>query len=84
MQAHALDEPVVWRDPDTGCGYLLTQQGGASIRYQRDGRVDCPSAAREETTSRGALDNTAREMARGLDSLKRELERLRDRPDAPR
>ncbi len=40
--ALALDQPVVWRDPDTGCGYLLTTQGGIGVRYRADGTIDCP------------------------------------------
>jgi hypothetical protein len=40
--ALALDEPVVWRDPATGCGYFLTPQGGMAIRYRADGTIDCP------------------------------------------
>jgi hypothetical protein len=42
--AMALDEPVVWRDPATGCGYFLTSQGSMAIRYRADGTIDCPDA----------------------------------------
>ena len=42
--AVALDEPVVWRDSATGCGYFLTPQGGMAIRYRADGTIDCPNA----------------------------------------
>ncbi len=77
----ALNEPVVWRDPNTGCGYLLTPQGGMTIRYQADGTIDCPNASRDAGSARGALDDMARELGRGLDSLRRELDRLRRRPE---
>jgi hypothetical protein len=75
--AVALEEPVVWRDTDTGCAYLLTPQGGIAPRYRRDGLLDCPDAGSN------VVDNAAREIARGLDTLKREMERLRDRYDHP-
>ncbi len=77
----ALDQPVVWRDPETGCGYLLTAQGGVGIRYRADGTIDCPNATRESGSARGTLDDMARELGRGLDTLKRELDRLRQRPE---
>ena len=35
--ALALDEPVPWRDPDSGCAYWLTPQGGIAPRYRQDG-----------------------------------------------
>jgi hypothetical protein len=79
--AFALDQPVVWRDPETGCGYLLTPQGGVGIRYRADGTIDCPSATQESGSARGALDNMTRELGRGLDTLRRELDRLRQRPE---
>ena len=72
----ALDEPVVWRDTDTGCAYLLTPQGGIAPRYRRDGTVDCPDAAQANS---GVIDDTARGIARALDTLQRELDRLRER-----
>lgn len=72
----ALEEPVVWRDADTGCAYLLTPQGGIAPRYRRDGTLDCPDAAQ---ASSSVIDDTARGIARGLDSLQRELDRLRER-----
>jgi hypothetical protein len=75
--AAALEQPFVWRDTDTGCAYLLTPQGGIAPRYRRDGLPDCPEAGS------GVVDNAAREIARGLDTLKREMERLRDRNDRP-
>jgi hypothetical protein len=72
---YAIEEPVVWRDPDTGCAYLLGPQGGIAPRYQRDGSPDCPDA---KVGSR-IIDDTARGLAQGLDALKREVERLRQR-----
>ncbi len=73
--ALAIEEPVVWRDPDTGCAYLLGPQGGIAPRYLRDGSPDCPDA---KVGSR-IIDDTARGLAQGLDALKREVERLRQR-----
>jgi hypothetical protein len=73
--AAALDQPVVWRDEDTGCAYLLTPQGGISPRYRRDGTLDCPNVA----ANTGAVERMGRDIARGLGALQREMERLRDR-----
>ena len=73
--ALALDRPIVWRDEDTGCAYLLTPQGGIAPRHRRDGALDCPDVP----ASAGLVDNTAREIGRGLDLLQREIDRLRDR-----
>jgi hypothetical protein len=78
--AMALDRPVIWRDPGTGCGYFLTPHGGMSIRSRADGSIDCPNAPRD-TAGRGVLDAMARELGRGLDALRRELDRLRQRPE---
>ncbi len=75
LPGHAVEEPVVWRDPDTGCAYLLGPQGGIAPRYLRDGSPDCPDA---RAGSR-FIDETARGLAQGLDALKREVERLRQR-----
>jgi hypothetical protein len=75
MPASALDRPMVWRDEDTGCAYLLTPQGGIAPRHRRDGALDCPDVP----ASAGVIDNTAREIGRGLDLLQREIDRLRDR-----
>jgi hypothetical protein len=73
--ATALEQPVVWRDPDTGCAYFLSPQGGIAPRYRRDGSPDCPDV---DAGSR-LLDDTARGVARGLDTLQKELDRLRNR-----
>jgi hypothetical protein len=77
--AAALDQPAVWRDPDTGCAYFLTPQGGVSPRFRRDGLPDCPD------TSAGSrlVDETARGFSQGLDALRREVERLRERFSRP-
>ena len=78
LQAHpatALDRPGVWRDEDTGCAYLLTPQGGITPRHRRDGTLDCPDVA----ASTGVVENMGRDIARGLDALQREVERLRER-----
>ncbi|WP_246812215.1 hypothetical protein [Microvirga sp.] len=73
--AMALDRPVVWRDEDTGCAYLLTPQGGITPRHRRDGTLDCPDVA----AGTGVVENMGRDIARGLDALQREVERLRER-----
>lgn len=73
--ALALEPPTVWRDPDTGCAYLLTSQGGVSPRFRRDGAPDCPDTSE---TSR-LVDDAARGLSRGLETLQRELEDLRER-----
>jgi hypothetical protein len=77
--AAALEQPVVWRDEDTGCAYLLTPQGGISPRHRRDGTLDCPEVA----ASTGVVENMGRDIARGLDALQREVERLRERYNRP-
>ncbi len=77
----ALDQPVIWRDPDTGCGYFLTPQGGMTIRHRADGSIDCPNTPRDTATNKGVLDDMARELGRGLDTLRRELDRLRREPE---
>ncbi|MBQ0823478.1 hypothetical protein HPT29_011935 [Microvirga terrae] len=77
--AAALDQPVVWRDEDTGCAYLLTPQGGISPRHRRDGTLDCPDVA----AGTGVVENMGRDVARGLDALQREIERLRERYNRP-
>jgi hypothetical protein len=73
--ALGLDQPVVWRDEDTGCAYLLTPQGGIAPRHRRDGTLDCPDVA----ANTGVVENMGRDIARGLDALQREVERLRER-----
>jgi hypothetical protein len=75
VSAAALEPPQIWRDQETGCAYLLTPQGGATLRYRRDGLPDCPDAG---TASR-LVDETTRGLAQGWENLQRELERLKDR-----
>jgi hypothetical protein len=75
--ALALGEPVVWRDADTGCGYFLTPQGGMTIRYRADGTIDCRNVPAAGAVGSGKLDDMAKELGRGLDTLRREMERLR-------
>lgn len=77
--AAALDRPVVWRDEDTGCAYLLTPQGGISPRHRRDGTLDCPDVA----AGTGVVEGMGRDIARGLDALQQEVERLRERYNRP-
>ena len=77
--AMALEQPVVWRDEGTGCAYLLTPQGGIAPRHRRDGTLDCPDVA----ASTGVVENMGRDIARGLDALQREVERLRERYNRP-
>ena len=79
--ALALDEPVVWRDPNTGCAYWLAPQGGLAPRYLSDGLPDCPETdARRSTPAPTISDQSVRDMTRelgrGLEALRREVERL--------
>ncbi|WP_460451231.1 hypothetical protein [Alsobacter sp. SYSU BS001988] len=78
--AWALDEPVTWRD-ETGCAYLLTPQGGITPKLRRDSLPDCPeSAPRPPITSAPIIsDDAVRDVQRGVDALRREIERLGDR-----
>jgi hypothetical protein len=75
VSALALEPPAIWRDPDTGCAYLVTPQGGVSPRLRRDGAVDCPDAR----ASSRFVDDAMRGLSQGLETLQRELEGLRDR-----
>jgi hypothetical protein len=36
--------PSLWRDPGQGCTYVVTPQGGVTLRYRRDGSPDCAEA----------------------------------------
>ncbi|PVE20817.1 hypothetical protein DC522_30160 [Microvirga sp. KLBC 81] len=73
--ALGLETPTVWRDPDTGCAYLLTPQGGVSPRFRRDGAPDCPDASAPSRF----VDEAMRGLSEGLETLQREMERLRER-----
>ena len=77
--ALALEEPVIWRDAETGCAYILSPQGGIAPRHRKDGSLDCPDVR----SGSQVVDDTARGIAQGLDTLQRELERLRNRFSAP-
>jgi hypothetical protein len=79
--ALALNEPVLWRDPDTSCAYWLTPQGGIAPRYRRDGAPDCPGTneAARDTTAPSSADQSTSQLGRGYDALKREIERLGER-----
>ena len=74
----ALDEPVSWRDPESGCKYWLTPQGGIAPRYRADGQPDCPGVETSDTADQISRD-VIRELGRGLDALKDEVERLGNR-----
>lgn len=79
MPALALEEPVPWRDPESGCKYWLTPQGGIAPRYRADGQPDCPGIETSTDTSDQALGAITRELSRGLEALKDEVERLGSR-----
>lgn len=38
------EAPSLWRDPAQGCTYIVTPQGGVTLRYRRDGLPDCAEA----------------------------------------
>jgi len=81
--ALALDQPVVWRDPDSGCSYWLTPQGGIAPRFRSDGSPDCPGSEGRQPSAIPLIDQAARDfvrdLAHGLDALKREVEGFGDR-----
>ncbi len=52
-----------------------------TIRHRADGSIDCPNTPRDTATNKGVLDDMARELGRGLDTLRRELDRLRREPE---
>jgi hypothetical protein len=67
----AVGQPVIWRDPNTGCGYYLTPQGGMTIRYRADGTIDCRDVPAAGAAAGGRLDDMGKELGRGLDTLLR-------------
>ena len=80
--ALALDEPVLWRDPDTSCAYWLTP-GAMTPRLRRDGTHDCPGA---RITTNGPVavidesevrDATVQDLTRAVEQLQREVGALR-------
>jgi hypothetical protein len=78
--ATALDQPVIWRDPDSGCAYWLTPQGGMAPRFRSNGMPDCPaSEGRSESVIPLISEQAARDLARAMDAIKRQIEILSDR-----
>jgi hypothetical protein len=80
--ADSQEAPAAWRDPSTGCSYLITPSGGMTVRLRRDGLPDCPTSSRStgEPVSRPADEPTRaefRDLTRAIDGLRRELERRR-------
>ena len=82
----AQDTPSTWRDPESGCVYLLFPQAGATLRYRRDGLPDCPGARSSlpeppaysgQDRELQQLTSRLRDVADGLRDLRRELERKR-------
>ena len=78
IPALALEEPVAWRDPESGCKYWLTPQGGIAPCFRANGQPNCPEVESGTTLDQTGRDIT-RELGRGLDALKREVDRLGDR-----
>src|SRR3954451_13639090 len=80
IPAFALDQPVPWRDPDSGCAYWLTPQGAIAPRYRSDGQPACPDdvprGAGAPIVSDQAIRDMTRELGRALEALRREVERL--------
>lgn len=77
--------PTPWRDPSTGCVYLLTNNG-ITPRLRRDGTTDCPDAPEAESASSPLVDQSRplvddqliRDVGRSLETvIKQEMERLR-------
>jgi hypothetical protein len=52
-----------------------------TIRYRADGTIDCRDVPAASSTGSGKLDDMAKELGRGLDTLRREMERLRRGPE---
>jgi hypothetical protein len=75
--ALALDEPQLWRDPDTGCAYWL-HGGGIAPRYRRDGLVDCPETRSPGSAAPIISDQGSRHLGRALDALRGTMEQPGD------
>jgi hypothetical protein len=73
------------------CAYWLTPQGGIVPRFRRDGTPDCPEADIPTRAiappgpiiSGQAVRDAVTGLGRGLDALKREVERLADQIRRP-
>ena len=76
--ALALDEPRLWRDPDTGCAYWL-QGGGIAPRYRRDGLVDCPETRPPGSVAPPLSERGSRYLDRALDALRGDIEQPSDK-----
>jgi hypothetical protein len=75
-------DPLTWRDPETGCSYVVSERG-VTPRLRRDGLPDCPGSREPATTgtpSPAALpSNELRDLTRAVETLRREVERLSER-----
>jgi hypothetical protein len=67
--------PAPWRDPETGCTYLVSPQGGIAIRYAQNGLPDCPGASL--ALGEQEIGTTIRALSRAIDDLSRDIEGLR-------
>lgn len=84
--ATAQETPTPWRDEGTGCWYLRTA-GGLTPRLRRDGTADCPgtppaqvvapAAAPSSRWSDNLEERAARDLARAMERLEREMSALR-------
>jgi hypothetical protein len=73
----ALPAPSSWQDPETGCAYLLTAQGGITPRLRRDGLPDCPRVSPTPGQEGAASRDDVRDLARTIGTLALEIDRLR-------
>jgi hypothetical protein len=78
--AFAQDAPSVWRDPDGGCVYFKLGDT-LSLRYQRDGSLDCPDARHETSPPSETIDqeravtrDDVRDVTRAIEGLSRRLD----------
>ena len=82
--ATAQDAPTVWRDPDGGCLYFKLGDT-LSLRYQRDGRPDCPDIRRQiGSSSMTSTDpetvvtrDDVREVTRAIEGLNRRMDEVK-------
>ena len=80
------DHGTIYRDRETGCGYVAIKGVGVAARLRRDGQPDCP-AVRSSPSDPPAypgqdrelqqLTSRLRDVADGLRNVQRELERRR-------